>query len=88
LFSKKISTVIYDGDPGVTAFRPLLEMVYSGSMPIQVRLMLHDKIAARINEAGEHGIRLQSAVRELYIDMRERELIDSCPAFEWETWDD
>jgi hypothetical protein len=87
LFSKKVSTVIYDGDPGVTDFRPLLEMVYSGSMPIPLRLLLHDKIAARINEAGEHGIQLQEAVRDLYLDMRERELIYSSPAFEWENWD-
>jgi hypothetical protein len=50
--------------------------------------MLHDTIATKINDAGERGIQLRDAVRELYRDMRQRELIHSSPAFEWEILDD
>ncbi len=88
LFSKKVSTIIFEGDPGVTDFKPLVEMVYAGRMETPTRLMLHDAIAAKINDAGERDVVLSDIVRNLYLDMRQRELIVSSPAYEWEIWDD
>jgi hypothetical protein len=88
LFSKKVSTIIFDGDPGVTAFKPLVEMVYAGHMSTATRLMLHDVIVEKVNEAGESGFALRVIVRDLYLDMRQRKLIISSPAFEWEIWNE
>lgn len=88
LFSNKVSTIIFDGDPGITSFKPLVELVYAGHLPVATRLMLHDVISEKINAAGESGDRLTEIARKLYGDMRQRELIVSSPAFEWEIWDD
>jgi hypothetical protein len=88
LFSKKVSTIIFDGDPGVTLSKPVVEMVYAGHMETATRLMLHDVIAQRINDGGEGGFALREIVRNLYVDMRQRKLITSSPAFEWEIWDE
>jgi len=88
LFSKKVSTILFEGDPGLTPFRPLLEMVYAEYMPKTTRLMLHDAIAEEINAAGERGVTLRDIVRNLYLNMRHRKLITSSPEFEWEIWNE
>jgi hypothetical protein len=69
--------MIFKGDPGVDEhLEPCVRFFYRrGLNAISIRV-IHDVLAAKLNDLGESGMALEDAAEVLMFDLAQREIIE------------